>query len=157
MKFVLIESKADNPIEKTIVHYKNSRRNKIPWDKNKYEEKEILWFLGKHIYKVSNDGWDFYPSRFAENLDNGITVKVICEQLNQHNIYFPFEYFPSKNDCIIIKLEYSNPVVKGKSRPNLVNGISCIHNGEIWVPNNNFYDHNNYFQESKNGVIQYIV
>lgn len=40
------------------------------------------------------------------DLDNGITVDVILEQLNTNSESFDFDYIPSERDCLNISIPY---------------------------------------------------
>lgn len=152
LKFITIEPKIETPNEvKPVIHYKNSRRHKTIWDRNKYEEKKFVWSLSKFVEERLDDGiWQYRGS--SKELNKELTAAKFVEELNTENL-FDFEYLPEEKDYLHIRIEYVNEEIKGRSRPYIDAYISFIFKEGKWTINKGFDARNNVYMDFKEGII----
>ena len=156
IEFITIvpEFETSNEIQ-PIIHYKNSRRNKIPWDRNKYEEKKIVWSLMKYAGKSVYNGIDWRPQGSLKELNDLSTVKIV-EKLNTKNL-FDFEYFPEEKDYLYIAIEYANEEIKKRSRPYVGGHISFIFEEGKWTINAGYDQMGSVYKNFKEGIVKYVA
>lgn len=140
-------------IDNKIIHNKKSRKNKVKFDRNRYKETTIKWYLFKYISPVEFDSFnsEFFPWPSSNSLANGLTVESILLFLNSN---FNFgNYKLKKLDKLKIYMDYKHPIIKKKSRPPIDDFISLIFE-EKWMINEGF-DHidNNYKELMKGEII----
>ena len=140
-----IKTDADNKIG----HNKNSRRNKIQYDKIKYFEKQIVWNL-KMLDRTFDDGLDWQYKSPVKKLNENLTSKKIVECLNAKNV-FEFNYEPKDTDLLEIRYEYVIPKIKNKERPYIGDYIIFEFKNKKWKINDGFETINNIYRTFKSG------
>ena len=146
-----IEQKSQpNYFEETIIHNKNSRKNKLKLTKEAYEETEIIWSLKKYISPKIYDGIDWQYQSSSESLNNGISAIQILEEINTNKTLNDF--FIQEKDLLIISMKYIIEERNKKSRPFIGNYISFIFN-KNWSINSGFEHIDNNYEDYKNGIL----
>ncbi|OCK49740.1 hypothetical protein BA768_07530 [Chryseobacterium sp. CBo1] len=139
----IIKTQNSKVSQESIVHNKNSRRNKIKLTSAEYNDLIIIWSLSQFQRQMHYDGieWQYQSSR--NKLNNGLLAENILTLLNSEIIFE--NYLPKENDFLKIWLEYKHTKNHNKSRPYIGDFISFIYNKE-WKINNGF-DHINFEYE----------
>lgn len=137
MKFVITSNQNLSTEVPKIVHYKNSRRNKIKLTKSEYEQTIIKWSLRKYVKEIEYDpnSCEFLPMFSSSILENGLTSIKILEFLN--SILIINNYIPENNDILKIWLEYKHPIIY-KPRPYIDNFILFRFFAEEWIEDTGF-------------------
>tara|TARA_B100001059_G_scaffold178085_1_gene178709 strand:- start:355 stop:861 length:507 start_codon:yes stop_codon:yes gene_type:complete len=154
-EFITVKSnKEKQDKNEKIIHHKNSRKNRVKFRKEKYEEKELIWTLKKKKGERAADGMNWQYQSSADKLNDELTAENIVGIINL-GIEFDFEYIPQENDFLVLKFEYTNPELKNKRRPFINYYTSFLYNNGKWNINEGF-DHIHYdFIEFKSGIIKY--
>lgn len=133
----IIKTQNSKVNQENIVHYKNSRGNKIKLSSAEYNEAIILWSLSQFQRKIQYDGIDWQYQSSRNTLNNGLLAETVLSVLNSGIIFANSS--PQINDFLKIWLEYKYPIIHNKSRPYIGDFISFIYNEEWKI--NNGYDH----------------
>ena len=156
-KFITIHSGGEKSAkDEKVIHHKKARKNSAKFDREKYEEKELIWTLKKYAGKRADDGIDWQYQSSTDKLNEVFTAKRIAELINSE-VDFDFEYIPEDNDYLVLGFEYTHPALKNKVRPFISYYISFLFKNKKWTINQGFDHINNDYTAYKSGKIEYVV
>ncbi|MBL7559959.1 hypothetical protein JAO71_09110 [Olleya sp. YSTF-M6] len=156
-EFITIEPKEEHSSKyEKIIHHKNSRKNRVKFNKEKYEEKELIWALKKYTGERADDGMNWQYQSSEDKLNEELTAEKIAEIINL-GIDFDFDYHPKENDLLVLRYEYISPELKNKRRPFINYYTSFIYNNGKWNVNEGFDHIDSDYLEFKSGIIKYVT